>query len=395
MNLSKVLKQKRDAEDRLRQSSPQVTYLEDGAGGQYINLASLATKSELASGLEGKANTAHSHTFLNLTDTPESYVADKVVKVNLAGDALVFGDGGGSIEQATETTLGGIKAKAKTTESSEVVIDLLTGKLYVPASGEAANGLPSGGTTGQILSKIDEIDYNTKWINAPSGTVGGTPVLGIDGCAVWLKADSITGLADGDAVNSWSDSAKGKIFCSFGTVPIYKANIINGKPVVHFNGGYYGGKSDADGFLFTCFIVTKFSSFSGYTGIIHNGGIADINGCFFVKSDGKSAVYGHGATNIYDGNGVSTYDTVSWNISTYVKKSAGIETRRNKTLDKSVASAPSIYMNSTLYIGNDYSVASRFFYGDIAEFIMYNRELTSTEIASIEEYLNTKYALGL
>lgn len=51
--------------------------------------------------------------------------------------------------QATETTLGGIKAKAKTTESNEAAIDPITGKLYVSDGGGSGgslvnqkNGLP-------------------------------------------------------------------------------------------------------------------------------------------------------------------------------------------------------------------------------------------------------------
>lgn len=41
--------------------------------------------------------------------------------------------GGGELTQATETTLGGIKAKAKTTESNEVAIDTETGRLFAPS----------------------------------------------------------------------------------------------------------------------------------------------------------------------------------------------------------------------------------------------------------------------
>ena len=38
-----------------------------------------------------------------------------------------------TVPQATETVLGGIKAKAKTTETAEVAIDTSTGKLYAPS----------------------------------------------------------------------------------------------------------------------------------------------------------------------------------------------------------------------------------------------------------------------
>ena len=29
----------------------------------------------------------------------------------------------------------------------------------------AANGIPAGGTIGQILAKVDEDDYDTQWID--------------------------------------------------------------------------------------------------------------------------------------------------------------------------------------------------------------------------------------
>ena len=70
--------------------------------------------------------------------------------------------------QATETELGGIKAKTRTTENTEVVIDSSTGKLYVPAAGETENGLPAGGAAGQVLSKVDGTDYNAEWADNPS-----------------------------------------------------------------------------------------------------------------------------------------------------------------------------------------------------------------------------------
>ena len=79
-NLAIVLKKKRDDEARLARTSPQTTFNDDG--------------------------------------TDQSW-------------------GGGSaytLPQATETTLGGIRAAAKNTESAEVKIGT-DGKLYAPASG--------------------------------------------------------------------------------------------------------------------------------------------------------------------------------------------------------------------------------------------------------------------
>src|SRR6266568_118005 len=48
------------------------------------------------------------------------------------------------------------------------------------ATGAAGVGVPAGGTTGQVLGKIDATDYNDQWIDAPAGTPSGT-VAALDG----------------------------------------------------------------------------------------------------------------------------------------------------------------------------------------------------------------------
>jgi Collagen triple helix repeat (20 copies) len=42
------------------------------------------------------------------------------------------------------------------------------------AKGDTGAGVPTGGTTGQILSKVNATDYNTTWIDAPTGGSGST-----------------------------------------------------------------------------------------------------------------------------------------------------------------------------------------------------------------------------
>lgn len=59
-----------------------------------------------------------------------------------------------TLPQANEELLGGIKAKAKTTETVEVVIDTKTGKLYVPTY-----PTPSG-SSGGLSARYDEVTQN-------------------------------------------------------------------------------------------------------------------------------------------------------------------------------------------------------------------------------------------
>lgn len=58
--------------------------------------------------------------------------------------------------------------------------------------------------------------------------------------SLWLKADAITGLVDGNGVAAWLDaSGNGKSVAqsTAGYRPLYKTNIINGLPAVLFDGG--------------------------------------------------------------------------------------------------------------------------------------------------------------
>jgi hypothetical protein len=45
------------------------------------------------------------------------------------------------------------------------------------ATGPAGQGIATGGTAGQILSKVDGVDYNTQWINAPAAGITGTGTI--------------------------------------------------------------------------------------------------------------------------------------------------------------------------------------------------------------------------
>lgn len=143
MNLAKELKKKRDAEARLDKNSPTKIFTEVVAGEPAYNDLSQFLKNAVKklNGLDGNVTLSEGD---NITLTVE-------------GNEIIIsstGGGIGEIPQATETKLGGIKAKAKTTESIEVAIDTSTGRLYIPSSGGG------GGTDAESIL--------TKPINIPS-----------------------------------------------------------------------------------------------------------------------------------------------------------------------------------------------------------------------------------
>lgn len=165
-NIAKILKQKRDAEERLRLNDTTPKIKETVSGETYYSTPT-NVQAEL---VEGKN--------INITVSLNKWTIEAVMNllegtnINITGPdtngALTID---ASIPQATETVLGGIKAKAKTTETSEIAIDETTGKLYGPAPDSAANGIPEGGAAGQILVKKSATNYDTEWKDGyPSGT---------------------------------------------------------------------------------------------------------------------------------------------------------------------------------------------------------------------------------
>ena len=135
-----------------------------------------------------------------------------------------------TLPQATETALGGIKAKARTTETAEAAIDTSTGKLYVPGAGEAANGLPAGGTAGQMLSKVDETDYNAQWADAPSGWDVTASEVSIEDSGEHFTSENVEGalselftsVSDGKASLITDVESKGGTVTQSGSYPTFE-----------------------------------------------------------------------------------------------------------------------------------------------------------------------------
>ena len=71
---------------------------------------------------------------------------------------------------------------------------------YYEPAGEAANGLPSGGTAGQLLSKVDGTDYNATWSDPTAGYTDAEAVAAI-------KADADWNATDWDTAYDWGDHA--------------------------------------------------------------------------------------------------------------------------------------------------------------------------------------------
>lgn len=188
MNLSKELKKKRDAEARLNKQSPEPTFSSNGTTETYIDISGLALKSEIKDEIVE----------LNDVDITLTGNAGKFLKVNATGTGIDLGTGGGADDflDLTDTP------SAYTGEGGKIVAVKATadGLEFVSAPA-ATNGIPTGGTAGQIIEKVDGTDYNVQWTDAPAAS-NGLPTGG--------TADQILSKIDGTNYNTqWVDAPSG------------------------------------------------------------------------------------------------------------------------------------------------------------------------------------------
>jgi len=213
------------------------------------------------------------------------------------------------------------------------------------------------------------------------------------GLALWLKADAGVGL-NGSTVAHWYDQSGHGNTASQATgsaQPTLVQNDINGYPALHFDG--------ANNFLqtaapvttstqYSLFVVSTLGNSSSSPGPVYNGD-SSANGYGFLRPN--TADYGA----LYGGQSYLTFGTlVTTGAQTQelVRDGSGTTTfYHNSTQSGSTSSATPNTPTTATYIGGVNSNASNLFSGDIAEVLIYNRALSTSERQQVEQYLTVKY----
>jgi len=211
--------------------------------------------------------------------------------------------------------------------------------------------------------------------------MGGFVPTDIAGCQLWLAANNIVGLSNSDPVATWADeSGNGNDVtqASSGQRPIYETSVLNGLPVVSFDG------------VNDTLECAAFSITSPYT-------------FFIVPKQNNSSnlvpISGGGTTYVYNGDGrlgggasIGPNATMTqWNILCYMVNTypADCKIYLNGTLAATgVTNAGSF---TDLLIGSLFGAF--WFNGSFAEIIFYDTELGATDRQAVEVYLASKYAL--
>ena len=242
---------------------------------------------------------------------------------------------------------------------------------------------------------------------------GSTAPDDISGLVLWLKADEITGLSDGDGVSSWPDSSAENNDASQANAPdrpTYETNELNGLPVVRFDGAwaYMTVAYDAGLALtgnITCFAVASWDNFSSgdHETVWAFGAHSNNNlNVIFGKYDGDVLKFTYN-----DGSFRNVLESSSWtgtNTTRYIvawrvdQDDDDVEFRVDGATESTVADANNLNIQTGDNTGGAVGAnltAGELFDGDIAEIILYSRYLTAAEVEDVEQYLSTKYNISL
>ena len=236
-------------------------------------------------------------------------------------------------------------------------------------------------------------------------TVGGgfTDPSDIAGLAVWLDAGTLS-LADADPVTTWADqSGNGRDFTQATSAqkPTYKTAIVNGEPVVRFDGtdDVVVGPNLSALTAATAFLVVKIDTEP--PGNINQTGLWDFG---THTGSGRATHYPFTDSNVYDGFGSTarkstgnpTAALTSWRIYE-VKTVSGEWTSRVDGVQHFTTATNTVGFTTAVRIGESWSndtPATRYYLdGDVAEFILYNSGLGTTDAGNVRSYLGTKYGI--
>lgn len=221
---------------------------------------------------------------------------------------------------------------------------------------------------------------------------------------VWLEADSIKGLSDGDDITTWNDGSGNNLDFSQPNAsykPIFKNNILNNKPVVRFE--------KTNGRIRR----TSFSSFptTTITTFFVNKNTENGDGILSYASGGSNndfLIFNSSSLDLYRGANINSGITInndSWHIVDASWRSAdgamAFWIDGSESFTGTLQTGTSITQNGCLAIAGEQDAidgsydAGQAHTGDFAEVIVYNTYLNDAQRIIVANYLAAKYDLDI
>jgi hypothetical protein len=208
----------------------------------------------------------------------------------------------------------------------------------------------------------------------------------VAGLAAWYKADAISGVADGTAVAAWADSSGNGHTATApasGRAPVYKAGVVNGLPVLRFDGvddqlqAYWSLAQPT-----TVFVVYAVRASNGSLQFVTDGFNNATMADYVTPTD--FGMYAGGSTVTKSGFTYGAFHVVA---STFAGASSALYPDGGPAVTGNPGGASPLGI--TVGASGADAVAAA---ADVAEVVVYNRALASSEVDGVGRYLAAKYA---
>ena len=226
----------------------------------------------------------------------------------------------------------------------------------------------------------------------------------VSGATVWLRADSITGLNNGDPLTSWDNEGDlGGTFVRVGGDAAYYTNIINGLPAIRVTSGRlespaYTNFSDIIGLEHgTTYLVLKQFGYELRNTFVWIGTSTGGGNRIFLGNWSNIIYYDHGSTS----RRLTVSQPAGWDDTYHY-----MEYYRNGTTVNGVEiNVDGVTLNTGTMAAappptDDASTKVHLFYGsvqdfdgELAEVVIFKTALGASDRAAMINYLATKYAL--
>jgi hypothetical protein len=229
-------------------------------------------------------------------------------------------------------------------------------------------------------------------------------IAAIPDLAFWAKADSISGHANGEPVETWRDSSRfssNAVQANIPEMPKFYSGVVNQRPVLRFDG--VQSKLSFPGEVAVATDYTLFVVGARTTGSHENmflGGTTAgtrLNLAFGWRQDSGGfmpltfnlAHYGNDVWGTSSAFSAKTFERWTGQFSSATGKTI----YRNGTLFATNASNIQPLISATGTMIGYWPMQSVGFEGDIAEILFYRRALSTTERQAVESYLSAKYGI--
>jgi autotransporter-associated beta strand protein len=250
---------------------------------------------------------------------------------------------------------------------------------------------PNPGIPTPAFSTVTPVPYvvtaqaaNTKNYSVIVRVATPPPVTG--GLRLWLDASQLTGLTDGQQVDTWTDKSglSGNDALRTAGSPKFKTNVLYGKPVIRFdNASSFTTANLSSQFptAATVFVMTTLNNDTGYA-LVSTNPTADE----WWRWDGNGRSY----SALFRSSRLESYCPMP-SSGTHLFSVTSAASAWQMWIDGSNqgVSAGSYSAGGVHVIGNNNR--NRYLNGDIAEVIEYDRVLTEAERVSVETYLTNKW----